>query len=635
VVGVGAVALAIGLGPAIAQGSTATPAPKHMTEKQLRTYETQLLGPEHAAQHAELRTLAREAAAARAKHERWLKSLPPAQRKRQIAKEKAESKARVAKLRARAQKKAGPPRKVGKWTSKPKHIPVMAINTAMLPTGKVLFWSYPTNPNPAYNPAFVEGGIGSAPNEAISAVWDPKTGKSKIIPPPINPDTGHPANIWCSGISFLADGRVLATGGNLGYTPDWRGLQRAYIFDPWTEKWTEQGQMRHGRWYPTQVLLADGRTLVMQGYDETGTQTYNRDVEVFDPKTGQFTLLGELGVRNPDNTLATPPVGGYYPHMFLMPSGRVLTAGPDRGDSWLFNNPGNDLTWTDIPHPRPAQDRVWGTAVLVPSNKGKSSQVMLLGGSWTERDTTVNPAGPYAVKTTEVFDENNPAAGWKQAASLNIGRSHANTVLLPDGSMVEIGGGLGTNLAQNNQYVTQPGAPERQVELRDPKTGKWRLGPAQVEIRAYHSTAVLLPDGRVLSAGDDYDGRPDATHPTGAQTGLNTDDREIYSPPYLFRGPRPKIKKAPKHIKWGKSFGVSSPTKGVRRAVLIAPGAATHATDQNQRYVRLKLRRKKGGYSIRGPVDANAAPPGYYMLFLVNGRGVPSVAKWVRLGNVA
>ena len=106
-----------------------------------------------------------------------------------------------------------------------------------------------------------------------------------MIPPPVNPDTGERTNIWCSGISFLADGRVLAMGGNLGYTPDWRGLQRAYVFDPWTETWTEVGRMRYGRWYPTQTLLPDGRTLVMQGYDETGSRSYNRDVEVFDAAT--------------------------------------------------------------------------------------------------------------------------------------------------------------------------------------------------------------------------------------------------------------------------------------------------------------------------------------------------------------
>jgi hypothetical protein len=586
-------------------------------EKKLESYERQALGPEHAAEHAELRRLAAKAEAAAAKHRAWLRDLAPAARRHAKAQERSAAVARVTRVHAEAAR-VGARGTVGRWTTGPTRIPVMGINAATLPTGKVLFWAYPVNPNPAYNPDYVPGGIGSAPNNSLSAVWDPRTGRTKVIPPPINPDTGERTNIWCSGISFLADGRILATGGNLGYTPDWRGSQRAYIFDPRKEKWTEVGSMHGGRWYPSQVLLADGRTLVLQGYDQTGTQTYNANVDVFNPATGQFTLVGQLGQPG------TPPIGQYYPHTFLMPSGRVLIAGQYRYDSWLFNNPGNDLSWTDIPHLRPNfQDRLWGTAVLLPGGASGSTRVMQLGGSWVD-----SPAGVDSVKTTEVFDEANAAAGWQYASSLHVGRGHGNTVLLPDGSMVEVGGGKGTTPDRRNQYVVS-GA-ERQVELWDPATGAWRLGPAQVEGRAYHSTAVLLPDGRVVSAGDDYNGTG------GPGTGLSKDTLEIYSPPYLFRGARPKLNWAPSSVRWNTRFGVASPTAGIKRAFLMAPTATTHATDMNQRSLQLSVakRRDGRGYDLTSPQGPDAAPPGLYMLFLVNARGVPSIARWIRLdGN--
>ena len=87
---------------------------------------------------------------------------------------------------------------------------------------------------------------------------------------------------------------------------------------------------------------------------------------------------------------------------------------------------------------------------------------------------------------------------------MQVGRGHHNTVLLPDGSMVTVGGGVGAR--DGDQWAGDP--EQRQVELWNPATGNWTLGPSQAETRAYHSTALLLPDGRVISAGDDVNGAP-------------------------------------------------------------------------------------------------------------------------------
>ena len=131
----------------------------------------------------------------------------------------------------------------------------------------------------------------------------------------------------------------------------------------------------------------------------------------------------------------------------------------------------------------------------------------------------------------------------------------------------------------------------------------------------------------MISAGDDYDGT------AGPGTGLNSDTLEIYSPPYLFKGARPTVTAAPASVRWNTRFGVASPNADVTRAVLMAPAATTHATDMNQRMLNLPLvKRADGlGYDVTSPAGATAAPPGVYMLFLLNSRGVPSVARWVRL----
>jgi hypothetical protein len=142
---------------------------------------------------------------------------------------------------------------------------------------------------------------------------------------------------------------------------------------------------------------------------------------------------------------------------------------------------------------------------------------------------------------------------------------------------------------------------------------------SQTEERGYHSTAVLLPDGRVLSAGDNF-------APGGGSK------LEIYSPPYLFRGDRPVIAGAPSAATWGGSLDIATPS-AVHRAVLMRPASVTHTNDMNQRHVELSFTTGGSGIVATAPPSPSVAPPGWYMLFLLNDAGVPSVAHWIRLGT--
>jgi Domain of unknown function (DUF1929) len=215
---------------------------------------------------------------------------------------------------------------------------------------------------------------------------------------------------------------------------------------------------------------------------------------------------------------------------------------------------------------------------------------------------------------------------------MGIARSHANSVLLPDGTVATVGGGFGQDGSRHYyNWLYEEG--QRRVELLDPHTGATVLGAAQAEARTYHSTALLLPDARVMSAGDDINGAD------GPGSGITDDTVEVYSPPYLFAddgsplGPdeRPRIAAAPATARLGDVIEVAGAGVPAERAVLVAPGAATHATDMSQRIVELPepVALPGGGLRTRVPADPNIVLPGYYMLFLLSEDGVPSVARFI------
>jgi hypothetical protein len=478
------------------------------------------------------------------------------------------------------------PAVVGRWTPK-FAIPGVAVHAVMLHTGKVLYFTGTT--------------------QGRAYLLDPVTKTTRAVHPPrIAEREDEPANIFCAGQSFLDDGTVLVMGGTIGRR---EGLDTIFTFDPVSETWRRQANMRHGRWYPTQVLLADGRTVVLDGLNEQGEPHVNPEIESYTRFTPAWDFVGLLGIRGQPGQ---PPAGGLYPHTFQMPSGRVLVAGPEPSDSWFFSlNRIGALSWEDAPNPT---RHTWGTGVLLPGGAGGSTRVALIGG--VDRDSLPDTGSSTPLPGVQTFDEASPGAGWTSAPPLNHGRAHHNTVQLPDRSMVTVGGGYGI---LNGNRRSGDAAIHRNIELYDAASGQWTLGPAQDELRTYHSTALLLPDGRVLSAGDDGYG------------GSSNDTAEIYEPPYLFKGPRPSIASAPDSVTYGEAFTVEA-SADATRAVLMAPAAVTHANDMSQRHVPLAATAGPAGtLTIDAPAAPELAPPTYYMLFVLNDQGVPSVARFIRL----
>jgi hypothetical protein len=190
-------------------------------------------------------------------------------------------------------------------------------------------------------------------------------------------------------------------------------------------------------------------------------------------------------------------------------------------------------------------------------------------------------------------------------------------VVLPDGNVLVTNGGETTDAIGVGTAVYQ-------AEMWSPATYQFSRLASAVAPRLYHSTALLLPDGRVLVAGG---GRfHDSADPTDQFSA------EIYSPPYLFNGARPVISSAPSTLQYATNFTVTTPDAGqITSAALVRLGAVTHAFDQNQRYVPLTFQQATGGLTVQSPSSANLAPPGYYMLFIVNANGVPSVASMIQI----
>jgi hypothetical protein len=286
-----------------------------------------------------------------------------------------------------------------------------------------------------------------------------------------------------------------------------------------------------------------------------------------------------------------------YPLLIVLGSGNIFYPAP-RQKSIELNLTTN--TWSTVGSMN-FGTRFHAASVLLPGGQ----QVMVVGGSGNNLN-----GGGNATNTTETIDVSASTPAWAYSAPMNIARYNHNLLYLADGSLLAVGGN------QSAHYDS----PVFQSELYTFTTGKWTLLPAQNGVRGYHSTAVLLPDGRVISAGSD------------SGTSLGT-TYEFYSPPYLFNGPRPAITSSPGSVTYGQQFTIMTPdAAGIGKVALIRPAATTHAAHMDDhRYVTLKFTAGSGQITASAPASANLAPPGYYMLVVVNAKGVPSIMPFVQL----
>jgi hypothetical protein len=538
------------------------------------------------------------------------------------------------------------PAVMGEWKVLPYDSQVEAVHMALLRTGKVLYFSGFRFPE-------------AVPCE--TRLWYPRIGELKT---PLTP-----CNLLCAGHAFLPDGRLFSVGGTLEYrnppAPPWvvrltrpvtpylvrlaftpifkllfghaklpaiTGPTFTYLFDPKTEQWEFAGDMEEGRWYPTATALPDGRILILSGTNEGGgvggsaAITLNTRVETFSAEEGlrQVATLPEPEHHHAagGSMPGKQDSGGgdhhdflsEYPRMHVLPlsdadrqahpAGRVFCSGYGPETRML------DIAtweWSDVATLN-FGTRHDGCCVLLPLRPPDyRARVLAFGGL---KDAAVSLS---ATDTAEWIDLGQTPPAWEYVAPLRHKRVNACAIILPDGKVLAVGG---NSTAQFEDSVYD-------AEVFDPNLGTWSLAARMTVPRGYHSTALLLPDGRVLACGSTPYGNYELR-------------MEVYSPYYLFKGPRPIIKSVPSHsISYGQSFEVTYDANGagaIQSVVLIRPGATTHAFDMEQRYVALTFERQADTrLTVEAPRDQHVAPPGYYMLFILSENDVPSEAKFVHL----
>jgi Concanavalin A-like lectin/glucanases superfamily/Galactose oxidase-like, Early set domain/Glyoxal oxidase N-terminus/Purple acid Phosphatase, N-terminal domain len=451
---------------------------------------------------------------------------------------------------AEIQDLAAPATQSGRWSGV-FNWPLVAVHMMMLPNGKILVLDGPP----------VHCG-------ASAQLWDP-------IVNSFSPVSNLDSDLFCSGHTLLADGRVLIAGGHANY---FVGLKDVNIFDPLSQTWmaTPHPMMEYGRWYPTATSLPDGRVLVVSGAT-TCKNCQAPHPEIYDPQTNAVSKLANA-----------PFIMDNYPFMFVLPDGRVLEAGA------LESAIGTPTRVLDIP------TQTWTTV---------DASILSSGSAVMYQPGKVMKVGA----NTYVLDMNVPSPAWQQTASPTFPRVFHNLTLLPDGTTLVTGG-------IDPLVPPVPPTPIYGAELWSPVTKTWTRMASMSQTRQYHSTALLLADGRVVSAG-------------GGRNPGQTDflNAEFFSPPYLFKGPRPTISTAPTTATYATNFNVATPdAASIARVTLIRLGSVTHGFDENQRFLELAFQSNAGSLTVTGPANANVAPPGNYMLFILNSAGVPSVASIIR-----
>jgi hypothetical protein len=401
-------------------------------------------------------------------------------------------------------------------------------------------------------------------------VWDPVTGAITTMAP-------ITYNAFCAAHSYLADGRLFVSGGHIRNNV---GLNDASSYNALTNRWTRHADMMAGRWYPSTTTLANGDVLVASGDANVGDNA--ETPQVWQASTGTWRTLTNAALAM---TL--------YPRTFLAPNGKVFFA--TRTSRYLDTSGTGD--WMTIATRLVAGRDNYGSACMYEPGK-----ILFAGG------------GDPPTATCEAIDLNAFTPRWQAVGSMATARRQHNLTILPDGTVLATGGSSAAG------FNTASGAVQL-AERWDPATGTWTsLARASgASYRGYHSTALLLPDGRVLTAGGD-----------------NEPDAEVYSPPYLFKGARPTLTNAPSSIGYGQPFVVTTPeAASITNVTLIALGSVTHTQDWNQRFLRLSFTASPGALTVTAPPNGNVCPPGPYMLFLLNGNGVPSVARVLLAGASA
>jgi hypothetical protein len=460
---------------------------------------------------------------------------------------------------------------------------VLAVHAALLPTGDVLFFAGSSNDPDA-----------AAARQYGTRVWH--------YPAPAMSAPDTPVDLFCCGHAHLPDGRLVAAGGTESYDP-FVGLKQCVVFDPAAGplspasptgragRWTAQPAMGQGRWYPTLVALPGGDVLAVSGLGADGF----------------LSLVPERFDGHGWSALPESPPWPMYAHLFLLADGRLFYSGGQYG----ANNGQRPGIWDPVADTVAQVDgltepgfRNQSASVLLPP--AQDQKVMIIGGGGAD----IHAVGTTASSAIADLDAAPPI--YVPGPPMHHARMHLCATLLPDRTVLVNGG---SGMEESHAHVSP------HAEIYHPATNSWRGAAASRVDRLYHSVALLVPDGKVVTAG---------SNPARKDEELRI---EVFWPPYLFRGPRPSLVLATDQVHYGDTVvaGVVDPAD-LREASLLRPGATTHSCEAEQRLVDLPLQvAGPDAVELELPASATLSPPGWYQLVVVSSAGVPSPGAWVHL----
>ena len=482
---------------------------------------------------------------------------------------------------------------------------VIPVHMHVLPDGKVLYWG----PNLYAN------------SQTAYQIWDPSTSTTPSQTFYVPSSFG---NLYCSGHAFLPDGRLVVTGGQ-GNGISFTGIEKAAIFNYSTGQWAQLPDMNGKRWYPTNLTLGNGNMIVWGGVSENGG--FNNIPQILEKQFDGSLAWRPLIAKNPES------YNLYYSWLHLVSSGKVFAISGIMARSYLlsvgdrYQNPRLYLYPPVNPsYPIGGEGYVTdyhdaGNSVIYDKDK-----IFVIGG------------GDYPKRNAETIDLANTYI-WDRTGRMLFGRRHASATLLPTGKVLVNGGnqgpGFNNNCPENFVYRAEMWDPNNRGVDSDPFGSAWTQLADARQRRLYHSTAVLLPDGRVLTGGTTaYD---DKVQNGDCKDHSDNPKLEIFSPPYLFNSngteaTRPQIGTVPAQVNYEQTlqFTVTGAGEG-SKVVLIRLPSVTHSFNQNQGISNLALTISGQNFTVTMPSNRNECPPGHYMMFVVNGSGVPSVAKIIQV----
>lgn len=490
------------------------------------------------------------------------------------------------------------PKQVGQW-EKPFNLKNVCIHASLLPTGKVLYWGRRSDCQSKVLETMNE-------QQTLAFLWDPsiadRNSASKATSSqPLANNGSQPntkINLFCSGHCFQPDGKLLVVG---GHVTDGNGLDQTCLYDSEKDSWIPQTPMKSTRWYPSVLTLPDGNALAMGGNKGASVE---HTLKSSSEKTWEKIAPSPINIDSP-------------PRIYLDPKGQVFMAGPQAKPAFLRSN----NTWEETDPARPEATKEFAASVLYDIGK------VLYTGGGTDPPTDV----------TSIIDLTVGKPEWTQAKSLGTPRQQANATLLPDGTVLVTGGTRGRGFNNVGSDGQNP-LPVHVPELWDPQTNVWTPMAAEQVDRCYHSIALLLPDGTVLSAGGG-EWVPEGISPRAPNAGKDSlISAQIFTPPYLFDdkgklAARPTITLVKKVFDYGETFNITiGANDKIKRVSWIKLGSITHCTNFNQAVVFDKDPKQNGNtVSTTAPVNPNVAPPGHYMLFVLNKNNVPALAPIVRI----